>query len=71
MVYAFLLQVAPALAAGCTIIVKPAELTPLTALAAAELALQAGIPPVSISQTMLSICILRLLYYLMFYSLIL
>jgi acyl-CoA reductase-like NAD-dependent aldehyde dehydrogenase len=38
--------VAPALAAGCTIIVKPAELTPLTALAAAELALQAGIPPV-------------------------
>jgi succinate-semialdehyde dehydrogenase len=37
--------VAPALAAGCTIIVKPAELTPLTALAAAELALQAGIPP--------------------------
>jgi acyl-CoA reductase-like NAD-dependent aldehyde dehydrogenase len=40
--------VAPALAAGCTIIVKPAELTPLTALAAAELALQAGIPPVYI-----------------------
>jgi len=38
-------KVAPALAAGCTIIVKPAELTPLTALAAAELALQAGIPP--------------------------
>jgi hypothetical protein len=39
--------VAPALAAGCTIVVKPAELTPLTALAAAELALQAGIPSVS------------------------
>ncbi|CAM6019369.1 unnamed protein product [Sphagnum balticum] len=38
-------KVAPALAAGCTIIVKPSELTPLTALAAAELALQAGIPP--------------------------
>ncbi|KAG0593610.1 hypothetical protein M758_UG003300 [Ceratodon purpureus] len=37
-------KVAPALAAGCTIVVKPAELTPLTALAAAELALQAGIP---------------------------
>ncbi|KAJ7554641.1 hypothetical protein O6H91_05G001800 [Diphasiastrum complanatum] len=38
-------KVAPALASGCTVIVKPAELTPLTALAAAELALQAGIPP--------------------------
>ena len=43
----WVLQVAPALAAGCTIVVKPAELTPLTALAAAELALQAGIPSVS------------------------
>jgi hypothetical protein len=29
------------------VVVKPSELTPLTALAAAELALQAGIPPVS------------------------
>ncbi|KAG0617978.1 hypothetical protein M758_4G029600 [Ceratodon purpureus] len=38
-------KVAPALAAGCTAVVKPSELTPLTALAAAELALQAGIPP--------------------------
>jgi succinate-semialdehyde dehydrogenase len=38
-------KVAPALAAGCTVIIKPAELTPLTALAAAELALQAGVPP--------------------------
>jgi succinate-semialdehyde dehydrogenase/glutarate-semialdehyde dehydrogenase len=38
-------KVAPALAAGCTVIIKPAELTPLTALAAAELALRAGIPP--------------------------
>lgn len=38
-------KVAAALAAGCTIVVKPAELTPLTALAAADLALQAGIPP--------------------------
>ncbi|KAJ4841252.1 Succinate-semialdehyde dehydrogenase, mitochondrial [Turnera subulata] len=35
----------PALASGCTVVVKPSELTPLTALAAAELALQAGIPP--------------------------
>ena len=38
-------KVAPALAAGCTVVIKPAELTPLTALAAAELALRAGIPP--------------------------
>lgn len=37
-------KVAPALAAGCTIIVKPATQTPLSALAMAELALRAGIP---------------------------
>jgi succinate-semialdehyde dehydrogenase/glutarate-semialdehyde dehydrogenase len=37
-------KVAPALAAGCTAIVKPAEYTPLTALALAELADRAGIP---------------------------
>ncbi|MDR1887892.1 MAG: NAD-dependent succinate-semialdehyde dehydrogenase [Zoogloeaceae bacterium] len=37
-------KVAPALAAGCTILVKPAEYTPLTALALARLAEQAGIP---------------------------
>ncbi|MDP5021500.1 MAG: NAD-dependent succinate-semialdehyde dehydrogenase, partial [Burkholderiaceae bacterium] len=37
-------KVAPALAAGCPVIIKPAELTPLTALAAAELATRAGIP---------------------------
>jgi len=42
--------VAPALAAGCTVVVKPAELTPLTALAAAQLALQAGIPSVSVPE---------------------
>lgn len=35
---------APALAAGNTVVLKPAELTPLTALRLAELALQAGIP---------------------------
>ncbi|KAH7432628.1 hypothetical protein KP509_07G031600 [Ceratopteris richardii] len=38
-------KVAAAFAAGCTAVVKPSELTPLTALAAAELACQAGIPP--------------------------
>jgi succinate-semialdehyde dehydrogenase/glutarate-semialdehyde dehydrogenase len=37
-------KVAPALAAGCTIIVKPASQTPLSALALARLAEQAGIP---------------------------
>jgi len=37
-------KVAPALAAGCPVIIKPAELTPLTALAAAELAVRAGLP---------------------------
>jgi succinate-semialdehyde dehydrogenase / glutarate-semialdehyde dehydrogenase len=38
-------KVAPALAAGCTVVVKPAEQTPLSALALAELAHRAGIPP--------------------------
>jgi acyl-CoA reductase-like NAD-dependent aldehyde dehydrogenase len=35
---------APALAAGNTVVLKPAELTPLTAIRLAELALEAGIP---------------------------
>ncbi len=35
---------APALAAGCTVVVKPAEATPLTALALAQLAAEAGFP---------------------------
>ncbi|MFM2004899.1 MAG: hypothetical protein RLZZ09_554 [Pseudomonadota bacterium] len=35
---------APALAAGCTVVVKPAEATPMTALALADLAMKAGIP---------------------------
>jgi len=35
---------APALAAGCTVVLKPAEVTPLTALRIGELALEAGIP---------------------------
>lgn len=37
-------KVAPAIAAGCTIVIKPAEQTPLSALAIAELAHRAGIP---------------------------
>ncbi len=35
---------APALAAGCTVVLKPAEVTPLTAMRIGELALEAGIP---------------------------
>ncbi len=38
-------KVAPALAAGCTIIVKPASQTPLSALALVALAERAGVPP--------------------------
>jgi phenylacetaldehyde dehydrogenase len=38
-------KIAPALATGCTIVLKPAEDTPLTALKLAELALEAGYPP--------------------------
>jgi succinate-semialdehyde dehydrogenase/glutarate-semialdehyde dehydrogenase len=38
-------KVAPAVAAGCTIVIKPAEQTPLSALAVAELAHRAGLPP--------------------------
>ncbi|WP_431259975.1 NAD-dependent succinate-semialdehyde dehydrogenase [Roseateles chitinivorans] len=37
-------KVAPALAAGCTMVLKPSELTPLTALRLADLALEAGLP---------------------------
>ncbi|MBU6442530.1 MAG: aldehyde dehydrogenase family protein [Alphaproteobacteria bacterium] len=37
-------KVAPALAAGCTVVLKPAEQTPLTALRLGELALEAGFP---------------------------
>jgi acyl-CoA reductase-like NAD-dependent aldehyde dehydrogenase len=38
-------KIGPALATGCTIVLKPAEQTPLTALRVGELALEAGIPP--------------------------
>jgi succinate-semialdehyde dehydrogenase / glutarate-semialdehyde dehydrogenase len=44
-------KVAPALAVGCTALVKPSELTPLTAMLLQELADQAGIPP-NVLQTM-------------------
>ena len=38
-------KISPALAAGCTLVVKPAPETPLCALALAELAVRAGVPP--------------------------
>lgn len=38
-------KIAPALSAGCTIVLKPAEQTPLTALAVAALVKEAGFPP--------------------------
>jgi aldehyde dehydrogenase (NAD+)/betaine-aldehyde dehydrogenase len=46
--YPFMMAVwklAPALAAGCTVVLKPASATPLTALELGRLALEAGIPP--------------------------
>ncbi|HEY0447110.1 MAG TPA: aldehyde dehydrogenase family protein [Allosphingosinicella sp.] len=38
-------KIAPAIAAGCTIVLKPAELTPFTALRVGELAQEVGFPP--------------------------
>jgi aldehyde dehydrogenase (NAD+) len=38
-------KIAPALACGCTVVLKPAEITPLSALRLGELALEAGFPP--------------------------
>ena len=38
-------KIAPALACGCTVVLKPAEQTPLSALRLAELAAEAGLPP--------------------------
>jgi acyl-CoA reductase-like NAD-dependent aldehyde dehydrogenase len=37
-------KIAPALACGCTVVLKPAEITPLSALRVGELALEAGLP---------------------------
>ncbi|MBX7455927.1 gamma-aminobutyraldehyde dehydrogenase [Mycolicibacterium sp. 3033] len=38
-------KVLPALAAGCSVVIKPAEITPLTTLTLARLAAEAGLPP--------------------------
>jgi succinate-semialdehyde dehydrogenase/glutarate-semialdehyde dehydrogenase len=42
-------KIAPALAAGCTVVAKPAEDTPLTSLALSRLAEEAGLPPGTIN----------------------
>ena len=42
-------KVAPAFAAGCTVVLKPASATPFSALALAALALEAGVPPAAFS----------------------
>jgi aminomuconate-semialdehyde/2-hydroxymuconate-6-semialdehyde dehydrogenase len=43
--YLFTWKVAPALAAGCTVVAKPSEETPATAAALGELSAEAGLPP--------------------------
>lgn len=42
-------KLAPAFAAGCTVVLKPASATPFTAIAMAELAYGAGLPPAALS----------------------
>ena len=43
--YLFTWKIAPALAAGCTVVAKPSEITPMTAFLLSELVIEAGIPP--------------------------
>jgi len=43
--YLFTWKIAPALAAGCAVVSKPSEITPLTALMLAERCIEAGLPP--------------------------
>lgn len=43
--YLFTWKIAPALAAGCTVVAKPSEVTPLTAFMLAERCIEAGLPP--------------------------
>ena len=42
--------VAPAIAAGCTMVLKPSSVAPLTSLKIGELALKAGVPPGVVQQ---------------------
>ncbi len=43
-IYLFTWKIAPALAAGCTVIAKPTEITPMTAYLFSELCIEAGLP---------------------------
>lgn len=43
--YLFTWKIAPALAAGCTVVAKPSEMTPMTAFLFSELCMEAGLPP--------------------------
>jgi aminomuconate-semialdehyde/2-hydroxymuconate-6-semialdehyde dehydrogenase len=43
--YLFTWKIAPALAAGCTVVAKPSELTPMTAFMLSEICMEAGLPP--------------------------
>jgi len=43
--YLFSWKVAPALAAGCTVVAKPSEVTPMTAYLLSKLCIEAGLPP--------------------------
>ncbi|KXK02094.1 MAG: betaine aldehyde dehydrogenase [Acidobacteria bacterium OLB17] len=43
--YLFTWKVAPALAAGCTVVAKPSEVTPMTAFLLSKLCIEAGLPP--------------------------
>ena len=43
--YLFSWKIAPALAAGCTVVAKPSEVTPMTAFLLSEICMEAGLPP--------------------------
>ena len=43
--YLFTWKIAPAIAAGCTVVAKPSEVTPMTAYLLAKLCIEAGLPP--------------------------
>ena len=43
--YLFSWKIAPALAAGCTVVAKPSEVTPMTAFMLSEICIEAGLPP--------------------------
>lgn len=43
--YLFSWKIAPALAAGCTVVAKPSEVTPMTAFLLSELCIKSGLPP--------------------------